>query len=132
MNAWVDPWGLDTFYQLFNGETLVYEGITKRPVQERLIEHAYDGKSFTSVRYVDDQENHIAARDMEGSSLYHNQLNKSQLDKRRNDGGFYHSYDPNNVKDGRTFISRDDIELKMSQGKTAEVDSKGHMINNTH
>lgn len=83
MNAWVDPWGLDTFYQLFNGETLVYEGI-------------------------------------------------SQLNKRRNDGGFYHSYDPNNVKDGRTFISRDDIELKMSQGKTAEVDSKGHIINNTH
>lgn len=48
------------------------------------------------------------------------------------DGGSYHSYDPNNVKDGRTFISKDDIELKMSQGKTAEVDSKGHMINNTH
>ena len=48
------------------------------------------------------------------------------------DGSFYHSYDPNNVKDGRTFISKDDIELKMSQGKTAEVDSKGHMINNTH
>lgn len=60
-------------------------------------------------------------------SLCHNQLNK-----RRNDGGFYHSYDPNNVKDGRTFISKDDIKLKMSQGKTAEVDSKGHMINNTH
>ena len=37
-----------------------------------------------------------------------------------------------NVKDGRTFISKDDIELKMTQGKTAEVDSKGHMINNTH
>ena len=132
VNAWVDPWGLDTFYQLFNGDTLVYEGITKRPVQERLIEHAYDGKSFTSVRYVDDLENHIAARDMEGSSLHHNQLNESRLNKRRNDGGFYHSYNPNNVKDGRTFISKDDIELKMSQGKTAEVDSKGHIINNTH
>ena len=65
-------------------------------------------------------------------SLYHNKQNESQLNKRRNDGGFYHSYDPNNVKDGRTFISKDDIELKMSQGKTAEVDSKGHMINNTH
>ena len=46
------------------------------------------------------------------------------------DGGSYHSYDPNNIIDGRTFIY--DIELKMSQGKTAEVDSKGHMINNTH
>ena len=56
----------------------------------------------------------------------------SQMNKRRNDGGFYHSYDPNNVKDGRTFISKDDIELKMSQGKTAEVDSKGHMRNNNH
>ena len=48
------------------------------------------------------------------------------------DGGFYHSYDPNNTIDGRTLISKDDIELKMNQGKTAEVDSKGHMINNTH
>ena len=48
------------------------------------------------------------------------------------DGGSYHSYDPNNIIDGRTFISKDDIELKMSQGKTAEVAPRGHMINNTH
>lgn len=48
------------------------------------------------------------------------------------DGGSYHSYDPNNIIDGRTFVSKDDIELKMSRGKTAEVDSNGHMINNTH
>lgn len=54
------------------------------------------------------------------------------MNKRRNDGGFYHLYDPNNVKDRRVFVSKDDIELKMSQRKTAEVDSKGHMINNTH
>lgn len=111
--------GVDTFYQLFNGDTLVYEGITKRAVQERLIEHASSGKSFTSVRYVDDLEDHIATRDMEGSSLYHNQLNKSQTNKRRNDGGFYHSYDPNNIKDGRTFISKDDIELKNESGKNS-------------
>ena len=65
-------------------------------------------------------------------SLYHNQLNKSQMNKRRNDGGFYHSYDPNNVKGRRVFVSKDDIELKMSRRKTAEVDSKGHMISNTH
>ena len=65
-------------------------------------------------------------------SLCHNQLNKSQMNKRRNDGGFYHSYDPNSVKDGRTFMFKCGIELKMSQKKTAEVDSKGHMTNNTH
>ena len=39
---------------------------------------------------------------------------------------------PTIIIDGRTLISKDDIELKMSQGKTAEVDSQGHMINNTH
>ena len=54
------------------------------------------------------------------------------MNKRRNDGGFYHSYDPNSVKDGRTFMFKCGIELKMSQKKTAEVDSKGHMTNNTH
>ena len=48
------------------------------------------------------------------------------------DGDSYHSYDPNNIIDGRILISKDDIELKMSQEKTEEVDSKGHMINNTH
>ena len=65
-------------------------------------------------------------------SLCHNQLNKSQMNKRRNGGGFYHSYDPNSVKDGIIFMSKCGIELKMGQKKTAEVDSKGHMINNTH
>ena len=48
------------------------------------------------------------------------------------DGVSYHSYDPNNIIDGRILISKDDIELKMNQGKTEEVDSKGHTINNTH
>ena len=40
------------------------------------------------------------------------------------DGGSYHSYDPNNIIDGRTLISKDDIELKMNQGKTAEKNSR--------
>ncbi len=55
INVWIDPFGLDTFYQLYNNSgDLVYEGITERNVQDRLIEHASDGKEFLKVRYVDD------------------------------------------------------------------------------
>ena len=66
---------------------------------------------------------------MEGSSLFHNRKNKSQLNTRRKDKGFYHSYDPDNVKKGRTFLSKADIEAKMQTGKTADVDAKGKMSN---
>ena len=52
-------------------------------------------------------------------SLYHNQLNKSQMNKRRNDGGFYHLYDPNNVKDRRVFVSKGDIELENESEKNS-------------
>lgn len=130
INIWVDPFGLDTFYQLYNNSgELVYEGITERNVQDRLKEHASDGKDFSSVRYVDDLDNRVESRNMEGSSLYHNKDNKSQLNKRRKDGGFYHSYDPENVKPGREFLSEAEIEAKMAKGKTADVDAKGKMSN---
>jgi len=66
---------------------------------------------------------------MEGSSLHHNRKNKSQLNKRRKDKGFYHSYDPDNVKKGRKFLSQAEIEAKMKTGKTADVNSKGKMSN---
>lgn len=129
-NAWVDPFGLDTFYQLFNDSgDLVYEGITERGVQDRLIEHAADGKDFSSVKYVDDLDNRVPSRNMEGSSLHHNKSNDAQLNKRRLDEGFYHSYDPDNVKDGRKFLSKAEIEAKMKTGKTADVNSKGKMSN---
>ncbi len=128
-NIWIDIFGLDTFYQLFNNGNLIYEGITERNIQERLIEHIYDGKNFSKVRYVDDLENRIEARNMEGSSLFHNKSNQFQLNKRRIDEGFYHSYDPDKIKEGRKFLSVEEIEVKMQKGKTADVDTKGKMFN---
>jgi RHS repeat-associated protein len=129
-NCWVDPFGLDTFYQLYDSSgNLVYEGITERHISERMSEHARDGKVFSSVRYVDDLPNRVASRNLEGSSLYHNRGNTNQLNKRRLDGGFYHSYDPQSVRQGRTFMSESQIEAKMQTGKTADVDSSGRMSN---
>lgn len=128
-NTWIDVFGLDTFYQLFNDGNLIYEGITERNIQERLIEHIYDGKNFSKVRYVDDLGNRIEARNMEGSSLFHNKSNQFQLNKRRIDEGFYHSYDPNKIKTGRTFLSVEEIEARMQKGKTADVNPKCEMSN---
>ncbi|CAA0263115.1 RHS repeat-associated core domain-containing protein [Tenacibaculum maritimum] len=126
VNSWVDVFGLDTFYQLFNDSgDLVYEGITKRNIQDRLTEHASDGKFFSQVKYVDDLDSKAASRNIEGSSLFHNKNNSKQLNKRRLDGGFYHSYDPGNIKDGRKFLSQAEIDAKMKNAKVSDVDIKG-------
>ncbi|WP_304442569.1 RHS repeat-associated core domain-containing protein [Tenacibaculum sp. Bg11-29] len=126
INSWIDVFGLDTFYQLFNNSgDLVYEGITERNIQDRLTEHVGDGKGVSKVKYVDDLDNRIASRNMEGSSLAHNKGNRGQLNKRRLDRGFYHSYDPDNVKPGRKFMSQAEIDAKMKNAKVADVDGKG-------
>ncbi|WP_298479631.1 RHS repeat-associated core domain-containing protein [uncultured Maribacter sp.] len=127
-NRQLDIFGLDTFYQLFNDSgDLVYEGITERNIQDRLTEHASDGKGFSQVKYVDDLDSRAASRNMEGSSLFHNKNNSGQLNKRRLDGGFYHSYDPENIKDGRKFLSQVEIDAKMKNAKVSDVDVKGKM-----
>ncbi len=128
VNAWIDIFGLDTFYQLFDDVgDLVYEGITERNVQDRLTEHVADGKEFSNVKYVDDLPDRAASRNLEGSSLFHNKGNSKQLNKKRLDGGFYHSYDPDNVKPGHKFLSQSEIDAKMKNAKVADVDTKGKM-----
>ncbi|MDR7211794.1 DUF6531 domain-containing protein [Flavobacterium piscis] len=124
-NSQFDLFGLDIFYQLFNNGKMVYEGITERDVQERLTEHARDGKNFNEVKYLDDLDGRVGSRDVEGSSLYHNKNNAGQLNKRRLDGGFYHSYDPDNLKTGRKFFSKEEIDAKMKNAKVVDVDAKG-------
>lgn len=124
-NWWADVFGLDIFYQLFNSNgDMIYEGITERDIQERLTEHARD-KNFTQAKYLDDLDGRIGSRNVEGSSLFHNKDNDLQLNKRRNDGGFYHSYDPDNLKEGRKFHSKDEIDEMMKNAKKVDVNSKG-------
>lgn len=71
---------LTLHYQLKDSSgNVVYHGITDRPIQERLQEHARDGKSFSQVSYLD---NRAKARNLEGSALYHEYFtdgNKSLL-----------------------------------------------------
>jgi hypothetical protein len=124
-NSQFDLFGLDIFYQLFNNGKMVYEGITERDVQERLTEHARDGKIFDEAKYLDDLDGRIGSRDVERSSLHHNKNNAGQLNKRRLDGGFYHSYDPDNLKKGRNFFSKAEIDAKMKNAKVVDVDAKG-------
>lgn len=123
-NIWVDIFGLDAFYQLFNNGTLVYEGITERAVQDRFMEHARDGKIFDEVKYVDNLNGRIASRNIEGSALFHHK-SLNLLNKRRLDGGFYHSYDPGNLKPGRKFYSLADINDIMNKAETKAVESNG-------
>ncbi|WP_228446024.1 RHS repeat-associated core domain-containing protein [Chryseobacterium gleum] len=123
-NIWVDVFGLDAFYQLFSNGVMVYEGITERPVQERFMEHARDGKVFDEVKYVDNLNGRIASRNIEGSALFHHK-SQALLNKRRLDGGFYHSYDPANLKQGRKFYTAAEIDDIMSKAETKSVESNG-------
>jgi RHS repeat-associated protein len=127
VNSFTDVCGLYTFYQLFNSAgDVVYQGITDRAVQERLIEHARDGKVFEKVKFLDNLDNRIPARNLEGSALYHSHENSNILqNKKRLDGKYYHSYDPDNLKAGRTFLTQTEIDDLMKNATVADVDSKG-------
>lgn len=128
-NISTDIYGLWTFYQLkdANGD-VVYHGITDRPVQERLMEHKRDGKVFDQVTYKDNLTNRVDARNLEGSALHLDKGNAAVQNKVRKDGGFYHSYDPDNLAPGRTFLSQADIDAEMATGKTVQVDKKGRIL----
>ncbi|WP_238158697.1 RHS repeat-associated core domain-containing protein, partial [Trabulsiella odontotermitis] len=125
--GWIDPLGLWSFYQLLNsaGE-VVYYGITDRTVQQRVIEHASNGKIFSEVRFIDDLTDRISARNLEGSALDHARGNSIMTNAVRKDGGFYHSYDPKNLADGRTYLSQADVDSALSKGKKMDVDGNGH------
>ena len=126
INILIDIFGLYAYYQLKDASgNVVYHGITDRPVQERLIEHARDGKVFDKVSYVDDLSSRVDARNLEGSALHLDKGNASIQNAVRKDGGFYHSYDPGNLASGRTFLSQAEIDAKMKNATTSDVDGKG-------
>jgi hypothetical protein len=129
VNGWVDQLGLWSYYQLKDASgNVVYHGITDRTVQERIIEHARDGKAFSQVSYVDDLSTRVDARNLEGSALHNAKGDTRMQNAVRKDGGFYHSYDPDNLASGRTHLTQSDIDKTMAEkGKTASVDSKGKM-----
>ena len=113
--AWVDPLGLYGYYELYKNGKLVYRGITERKVIERIMEHAADCKDFDDARYIEGLKNYRAARDMEGSGLWHDwntDKNKDMYNKQRLViEGYYHSYHKdkftnNKDKDGRTFLTK--------------------------
>jgi hypothetical protein len=39
--------------------------------------------------------------------------------------GYYHAYDPNNLKEGRTFLQQAEIDAKMQNAEHVEVNTKG-------
>ena len=111
--AWVDPLGLYGYYELYKNGKLVYRGITKRKAIDRIMEHA-GCKDFDDARYIEDLKNYRAARDMEGSGLWHDWdgKNRDTYNKQRLvTEGYYHSYHKdkftnNKDKDGRTFLTK--------------------------
>jgi RHS repeat-associated protein len=125
-NSQTDIFGLYIYYQLKDKYgTVVYHGITERDLEDRTKEHARDGKTFTQVTYVDDLDDRVAARDLEGSALYHDRDKVLQNAERPVTPGYYHSYDPDNLKAGRTMKTAKQISLKMKTGKTVKVDDAG-------
>ena len=125
-NSWVDALGLWAYYQLKDASgNIVYHGITERSVQVRLLEHARNGKTFSQVSYIDDLVTRVDARNFEGSALYNARGDANVQNAVRKDGGFYHSYDPDNLAAGRTYLTQAEIDKRMATGKSVEVDING-------
>ncbi|CAD5859364.1 RHS Repeat family protein [Escherichia coli] len=124
---WIDPLGLWSFYQLIDSSgNVIYNGITDRTVQERVIEHARDGRVFSQVKYVDELGRRVNARNIEGSILDHMKGDLNLENAIRKDGGFYHSYNANNLAEGRKYLSMEEISKILEKGSVTDVDSKGH------
>ena len=101
---------------------VVYHGITKNPIQQRLMDHVRSvDKDFDAFRYLE-VDGRIPSRDLEGSALY-NAKGQGLQNKLRKDNMYYHSYDPGNIKPGRTFYTPKEIEVKMQNAKTGKVKS---------
>ena len=129
-----DPFGLWSYYQLKDDlGNIVYHGITDRPIQVRLIEHAngYGNttkKIFSQVSYLDALPDRIATRNLEGSALYHASQADANLYNapRPVSEGFYHQYNgPEKIAKGRTFLTQAEIESQMKKAKTVNVDRGG-------
>ena len=133
--AWVDPLGLYGYYELYKNGKLVYRGITERKVIERIMEHAADCKDFDDVRYIENLKNYRAARDMEGSGLWHDWKdgNRDMLNKKRKIvKGYYHSYHKdkftnNKDKDGRTFLTKKQISDRMKNANSLTQSEKNRV-----
>jgi len=123
VNILIDLFGLDFYYQLMQGDKVVYHGITERDVDIRVGEHFSDGKSFDQVRYLE-VDGRDASRNLEGSALYHEwkASNESLLNaKRPVTPGYYHSYNPDNIKSGRNLLTEVEIENAMKNAETKKV-----------
>ncbi|WP_158594476.1 DUF6531 domain-containing protein [Aquimarina sp. AD1] len=130
-NAWVDPFGLDTYYQLLDDNgNVVYHGITKRDVQIRVGEHIKDGKIFSQISYLDDLTDRRTTRNLEGSALYHEHVNENNLllNRRRtsnNNPGFYHGYNPDKLNSDEVFFSEKEMEEQMKNAKNGRITDTG-------
>ena len=117
-NKWFDLFGLDYFYQLIKHDKVVYNGITKNPIKDRIADHI-GVKDFTEFRYVQVKDR-IASRNLEGSAL-HNADGKGLQNAHRKDGQYYHSYDPDNLATGRTYYTQAEIDEIMKKAETGEI-----------
>ena len=129
-NKYVDVFGLYFYYQLKDTSgNVIYHGITDQDIGERMKQHASGNssqgiqpKTFDQVSYLE-VDDRAAARNLEGSALYHewDNGNQSLLNSRRNPSpnpGYYHSYNPDNIADGRKFLKQSEIDSQMQNATT--------------
>lgn len=65
LNMQIDPFGLDFFYQLIKDGKVVYNVITKNPIESRIGDHLRDiGKDFTEFKFLE-ADGRVSSRDLE-------------------------------------------------------------------
>jgi len=53
--------------------------------------------------------------------------NQKMLNKRRQDGGFYHSYDEKGtLTDGRKVLPKEEVDKLLEESSKNKIDSKSH------
>jgi RHS repeat-associated protein len=125
-NYWVDVFGLDYYYQLKKNDEIIYHGITT-DIDQRVSQHYGDPDrgDFDSVTYIK-VEDRVASRNLEGSALHNEWQNgNTTLENapRPVTEGYYHSYDPENLTEGRTYYTDSQIDEIMQEAETKKVEN---------
>ncbi len=121
-NSWVDIFGLDFFYQLMKDGKIVYNGITKNEIKNRIRDHINDiRKDFNEFKFLE-VDGRVASRDLERSAL-HNANGEGLQNVTRIDRKYYHSYDPKKLKSGRIYYNPTEIDAKMKGAKMGKIEN---------
>jgi len=125
--ARLTPFEYNPFYYLNNRGVLKH---LKNEINEHRNGNLSAGvakKDFATYEVVGDNLTRRESRNLESAILNREVKNPKMLNKRRNDNGFYHSYDEKStLTDGRKVLHKDEVDALLEESSKNQVDPKTH------